>query len=335
MRARQRVVWAVWSSLIVGLANGDERVDVHGESAVVFASVEAGRAALATPDRFTLALSQFDLECRLGTSEPVTTEKLLAFAADQVRAWTAEEKEKLLAIIANVRQRLAGLKLPLPKTILLIKTTGRDEGDAAYTRGPAVVLPQRYVDQPPARLERVFIHELFHVLSSHNEELRNALYAVIGFKPCLEVKLPPSLAERKITNPDGPTLSNYIEVEADGRTVRAVPLLFSPRQYNQQQGGSLFDYLQFRLLVVQPDGEHWRAAEADGSPWLLDPAATPSFGRQIGENTRYIIHPDEILAENFVHLAMQTPDLPSPQIVEQIRLLLNNRDAVPPEPSRQ
>ena len=57
----------------------------------------------------------------------------------------------------------------------------------------------------------------------------------------------------------------------------------------------------------------------DGQPHLLDAEKTASYHEQIGKNTRYIIHPDEILADNFVHLVNQTKDLPSPKIVASMR----------------
>ena len=51
--------------------------------------------------------------------------------------------------------------------------------------------------------------------------------------------------------------------------------------------------------------ETWRTATAPASgparrqPVLLDPEDLPDYHRRIGRNTNYIIHPDEILADNF------------------------------------
>jgi len=82
----------------------------------------------------------------------------------------------------------------------------------------------------------------------------------------------------------------------------------------------LFKYLQFQLLVVDADGqERWKPHLNDGQPELLNPREVPDFMRQIGRNTSYIIHPDEILADNFVHMVMQTPNRPDPQLIEKIR----------------
>ena len=171
-----------------------DSVRLTDTTSVVFASIEAGQAALQVPDRYTAALSRFDLESRLKTNNGVTAEDLMRFSAEQVVAWSEEDRAKLEPIVSSVAKRFARYNLPLPPNILLIQTTGKEEGDAAYCRRYAVILPRRYVGFAAAQLEPIFIHELFHVLSSHNEDLRNSLYEIIGFKPCPEIVLPESLA---------------------------------------------------------------------------------------------------------------------------------------------
>jgi hypothetical protein len=300
-----------------------ESIPLTDKTSVVFASIDAGQATLRTPDRYTEALSRFDLESRLRTNDDPTVDDLMRFSAAQVIAWSEEDRAKMEPIIASVAKRFSTYNLPLPPKILLIQTTGKEEGDAAYCRRHAVILPRRYIGFPAAQLEPIFVHELFHVLSSHNEALRNSLYEIIGFKPCPEIVLPESLAELKITNPDGPSLNYYITLDVDGKQQLAVPLLFSPDRFNPRQNRSFFAYLTFRLLVVERDGGEWHVANESGEPILLDPQQTPSFHQQIGGNTKYIIHPDEVLADNFMHLMMQKQNLPNPEIVgklaEQLR----------------
>ena len=55
---------------------------------------------------------------------------------------------------------------------------------------------------------------------------------------------------------------------------------------------------------------------------LLDPDDVPGYHEQIGRNTRYIIHPEEILADNFVFLLDGRIDLPTPRVVEQMGKVL-------------
>lgn len=301
-------------------------VPLHGDCSAVFASIEEGKAALKTRDRFTNALSRFDLESRLMTNGEATTDALLEFAANQVVPWSDADREKLNTIIASVRKRLERFDLPLPKQLLLIQTTGKDEGNAAYCRRHAIIFPTRYIAYREPKLERIFIHELFHVLSNQNEELRRKLYAIIGYQPCAEIVLPEVLAERKITNPDGPSLRYYIEVASGDTKYKTVPLLYAASRYDAAAGGSFFKYLQFKLLAVEESNDEWSAVLKDDEPVLIDPAQTPSYHEQIGKNTKYIIHPDEILADNFVHLVMESKELPTPRVVEEMLAVLDNHE---------
>jgi hypothetical protein len=298
-----------------------ETVRLTDKTDIVFATIEAGQEALQTPDRYTEALSRFDLESRLKTNDKVTANDLMQLAAKQVVAWGDADRKKMTTIITSIAARFAKFHVPLPRNILLIQTTGKEEGDAAYCRRNAVVFPQRYVRFPDSQLERIFIHELFHILSSHNQPLQESLYEIIGFKPCPEIALPDSLADLKITNPDGPTLSHYIELDVDGEQQMAVLLLYSPERFDPKQSRSFFAYLKIRLLVVQREGDRWSVVEEANGPVLLNPKRTPSFHRQIGRNTKYIMHPDEIMADNFVHMIMQKSGLPNQEIVTQMAML--------------
>jgi len=91
------------------------------------------------------------------------------------------------------------------------------------------------------------------------------------------------------------------------------------QRYTTLRNTQLFREIEFRLLRVQPQQVGWQVSLIEGQPKLFQPADLPDYARQIGRNTGYIIHPEEILAENFVHLMMQTPDLPDPWIVQELR----------------
>jgi hypothetical protein len=289
-----------------------------GEGSVLrFADVAEGVAALTERDDYIRQLSPFDRQVRPKTDREVSEEEFLKFLGSHVLPWTPQDIQKLTPLVTDVARKIAPWKLPLPEVVLLVKTSGGEEGAAAYCRGPAIVLPKNMVDGPTAKLANILPHELFHVLSNQNPELRQALYASIGFQPCNEVELPPSLATRKITNPDAPLNNHYITVMQDGQPVELMPLLFAnaPR-YDAARGGNLFSYLTFRLMQVNDVDGQRRPVLAAGEPVLLDPAAVPGYHEQIGRNTKYIIHPEEVLADNFVYLIDDKQNLPSPQVVK-------------------
>ncbi len=288
-------------------------------SVLRFAEIDEGAQALAKRDDYILQLSPFDRQVRLRAERAVSPDEFAAFAASHVRSWRADEIEKLTPLVAQLRQKLQPWKLPLPERVLLVKTSGREESGAAYCRGPAIVLPEAMVAAPKSALERVLPHEVFHILSSHNPSLREALYGVIGFHACNEVTLPQSLAERKITNPDAPLNNHYIQVEEGGQPMELMPVLVSKSdRYEPARGGSLFSYLDFKLLALTDDGGTRRAALSDGKPILLEPSKVEGFMDQVGRNTNYLIHPEEILADNFVFLVNGRIDLPTPRVVTEM-----------------
>ncbi len=84
----------------------------------------------------------------------------------------------------------------------------------------------------------------------------------------------------------------------------------------------MFNYLDFKLMQLEHDGDTYRPAMRDGRPVLVEPASVPGYAQQIGDNTKYIIHPEEVLADNFVFLLEGRIDLPTPRIVEAMGTVL-------------
>jgi hypothetical protein len=294
------------------------------EASFSFATAGQGREILTTRDDYVQRLSPFDRAARLKTDQDVSEETYLRFVGAQTLDWADAEKTLMQSVIAELRPALESLDLPWPESILLVKTTGREEANAAYTRANAIMLPQAEVDKGKTSLKVYVAHELFHVLSRQNPALKEKIYAAIGFKPCGEVALPPSLAAVKITNPDAPKNDHCIRVAVDGHDVWAMPLIYSGApKYDPVRGGEFFDYLQFGLLVVGEGAEPPVAAAVDEAHVrLVDVARVSGFFEQAGRNTGYIIHPEEILADNFSLLLRGQRNVESPEIVEKIRNVL-------------
>lgn len=304
-----------------------QELPLHDESTIKFATVEEGRAAITKNDLYVRSQSRYDRQSRLKSVEDVSDEEYFRFVSAAVEPWPEDQVAALTSTIESIRKRLAPYKLPLPKQVLLVRTSGVEEGEAAYCRGNAVMLPASKVPKEATpNLERLLLHELFHVLSSHNPELRKALYAIIGFTPSPGVTLPKSLRDRKITNPDAPTLDYHIDVTIDGELKSATPILYTElEKYDPKSGGTFFRHMLFKLMLIEQVEGRWRAVEVDGKAVVFDPKKVPSFTDQIGGNTNYIIHPDEILADNFVHLALGTEKLPTPRIVEAMKKLMSGK----------
>jgi hypothetical protein len=165
---------------------------------------------------------------------------------------------------------------------------------------------------------------LFHIYRAHTPETRRALYRIIGFDVCPEIALPPGLRSRKITNPDAPLLDSYIRIRIDGRRVAATPVLFArTERYDTKLGGEFFKYMMFRLLVLDETSHGFTPSMQHGEEArLLDPEEVPDYLDQVGRNTKYIIHPEEILADNFVLTVTNASSVPSPRILREMRSVL-------------
>jgi hypothetical protein len=288
---------------------------------VELATAAEGARLLSSRDAFVEEMSPFDRGARLKTDRDVSEAEYLAFAGSQARDWTAAEKTRLEEILGAFRQKTAGLDLPLPPAVVFVKTTGLEEGRAAYCRGASVVLPQGLVDGDPAQLSETVFHELFHVYRTHNPGKRAALYRIVGFAPSAQIPLPEPLARRKLTNPDAPRIDSVIRVKVDGVATPVTPVILGAAdRYDVSRGGEFFQQMQFRLLVLDERGGSFRPAGE--SPRLLEPSQTLDYLEQTGRNTQYVIHPEEILADNFVQLVNGRADAPTPRILEELGALL-------------
>ena len=288
---------------------------------VHFATVSEAKALLAKQDVYIQGLSPFERAAKTKQAGPVSTGQYIEFIQGQALEWDADDKAKLREVIAAAKPKLAKFAKHLPRRITFIKTTGKDEGAAPYTRGTSIVLPRRTASQSAKGLERLFYHELFHIISRGNPELRDELYKVIGYKKCGVVSLPSDMMPRRISNPDAPVVEHCIRVTKDGESHWCAPVLFSRTpKYDPETGGTFFRYLEFRLMAI--DRKTSKAILKDEKPILLKPDAVKGFFEQIGRNTNYIIHPEETLANNFVHLMTGKQDLKNPEILEKIEAIL-------------
>lgn len=319
--------------LPTGLCCADMKLDQR--TVVVFATVQQGKEILGRQDDFVKRMSPFDRAARIKTDKTVSEKEFLAFVTRNVLSWTPDEIAKVEAALRALKPKLAELSLKFPEEVYVVKTTGTEEGGAAYTRGNALVLPKSELRATKAQLQRLLAHELFHILSRNNPALRERLYAAIGFKPCNEIELPAELKPRKITNPDAPKNDHLIRVSLDGKTVPVVPILFSSRaDYDARTGREFFAYLRFQLLVVERDAgaEKMRPVYSGRNPRLVGVEDVSGFFEQVGRNTGYIIHPEEILADNFAILVTGRGNVPSPDILKKMLQVLSGEEQ-PAKPS--
>jgi hypothetical protein len=312
------VFFVAVAGMVLCRGNAAADTDLRSGCTAHFATAAEAAEVLGQKDDFIQRLSPFDRSARMKTDAPVSEDKFVAFVKSNAASWSDTEETKVQAAIAAIRPALEKLSISFPKRVLFIKTTGAEEGHAFYTRDTAIIMPTRETDQADADLlKKTIAHELFHILSRENPDLREKLYQAIGFTNTGEVQLPPELSSRKITNPDAPRNDHAIRLRFGNKEVQAVPILISTTEkYDPTRGGEFFNYLQLKFLVIEPAG---------AKPELIDPAYVSSFFEQVGRNTEYIIHPEEILADNFALLILGTSNVRSPEIQDKIRRLVERK----------
>lgn len=309
---RARLTSVVSTALLV-------TASLAGAHEIDFASIETARGVLGVRDDFVSRLSPFDRAARLKAARDVSEAEYLAFARAAAREWLPDERARLTDAFAAIEPKLAALLPQLDAPILLIKTSGQEEGGAGYTRANAVMLPRVLADE--RELQRLLAHEIFHIASRGHPDLKRALYRAIGFEECGEVVLPPALAARKMTNPDAPANAHCIELQVDGSNVWGMPILLSREErYDPAAGIEFFGYLTLSMLLVdRTAADAPRPLERDGAPALVPPNRVTGFLEQVGRNTEYIIHAEEILASNFEILVLGEQGAPSPEVLERLR----------------
>lgn len=319
---------------------------------VYAASIQTARQLLITEDDFLRQQSRFDRQARLNLRfdvVEVTKEIYLDYVCSQVMPWSKVEITELKKIISSLNLRFSHCNLGLPKIVYLVKTTGQEEGNAAYTRGmDTICLPTNMVtslsmptdSKGLLDFEDLLNHECFHLFSKNNPERRYQLYKAINYYPTgNDVELPDvpcgsgsnawTLPQLKITNPDAALSNVYIEMEVPlmpgknvGKKIRRalLPVLFARCPYDR--GGKFFEYLMWQFLAIEQDmSGQWVAMNHDGAPLLYDSKPLlKQYMTLVGANIEdEIFHPDEILAQNFV-LASKEP--PTPDLLSTIQRLM-------------
>ena len=172
-------------------------------------------------DKFISYICQFDVQSRIGTTEPCSVVDYFDFVKSHLLDWDDNSIAAITSIITDVGAKYASkfTKMKLPEHINIVLTDGKDESGAAYCRNMStIVLPvtsNRPVKFEPKIGEKgfdpcdakanasaeattqssetikdcansskwytTFVHELFHIWSRNNTDARNRMYERIGY----------------------------------------------------------------------------------------------------------------------------------------------------------
>ncbi|MFA7327597.1 MAG: hypothetical protein WC121_13085 [Candidatus Kapaibacterium sp.] len=288
-----------------------------------FVTAEEGRELIVQEDDYSRSLSKFDLKLRVHNAEP-TLENLNSSTQEQVLEWTKTEShllDSLTKVISDIAVE-KGYNFILPDKIAFIKTTMEEnKGAGGYTRLNYIVLSKDVFLMPKSKLKSVIAHELFHVISRYNPELRTELYSVIGFTTCNPIDITTDLKNFTISNPDAPNIDAYITLKnKSGEDVKCAMVLYSDKEY---EGGAMFDYMKVGFLKLSVNNDkNMEIFVENGKEQIFNAQEITGFFEQIGSNTHYIIHPEEIVASNFELLFDEYPIVNSAEILASIEAIL-------------
>ena len=232
----------------------------------------------------------------------------------EMEDFSSDEEKFMEEVFASAKEALDKINPNLlPSRIELIKTKTNHYGrDVYYTREDAIVVPNNIFEEPSIEAQMpIMLHEIFHILSRYNKEFREKMYALIGFESYDEqLVLPKQISDRLLMNPDGVSRRYAINLkDENGKAQLALPLIMSTKDRFEPSMPVFFSYLSFDLfplIKITNNQVTLGLNKTGGSALSIEHNA--DFFKQIKDNTQYIIHPDEIMADNFMMAVIANRD---------------------------
>lgn len=258
------------------------------------------------------AFSPFDRRIRMKSDKPISQEDFLEFYLDQIQECTRPEQHRIEKDFKGICDALEQQGIRLPERISFIKSTMKEEipGTHGYCRHNTIVFK--------SLSKHLLAHELFHIYSRSNPEMRKKLYGLVGYHLIPPLALPDQLKEKRITNPDLPYLDAYINVTYCGKVVPALPIDLFDLNYQGPGKSHLFEgiYHKFAMLEQKKNGEVHFQLDEKGLPILFDFDEAEDLKAQIGKESSYVDSAEEILADLFADMLMGR----SSELIEKMKL---------------
>lgn len=307
---------------VVGILHANELDNISNVD-FNFLNKEKASYYLSKEDDFINRLSPFDMSSRMKTSTEVSKEDFIKFISLQTLSWNKDEINRIDKILEKIKAKIGIYNIYFPATIYLIKTTGFEEGNAAYCRGNSIiVIPEDDLLKNDNQIEELLIHEMFHIFSRNNPSIQEKLYSIVGFTKCSELELPETIQKWKITNPDASFFNYYFTSIVHGKELKLMPILLAKSEYDEVRGDDFFDYLSFLFIGIHIEDEKVTPLVYDNKYFIISPDNARNYFDLIGNNTTYTIHPEEVLADNFVLLILQSSKINTPRIIDKMRIIL-------------
>ena len=275
-----------------------------------FLNIDEGQARIASDSKelYFDRVNELDISLQMG-KELVSEnrEALIESFKDHLRRsvldFSKDEQSRLNLLFEQIKGSFNKFNIKTyHKHIYLSKIDDSVYGKQAFfTREDVIFIPEHQLGMDDDALKSIILHEIFHIYSRYDDALKSNAYGLIGF-----TKLPkpykvsnPKLKQRLLLNPDGLDNSYGIELTDDkNNSLTCVAVLHSRFKGLNSDLDDYFSYIHFELYKYDKD----KALAISDDELQNDIPAEyfNSFFDQISDNTQYIIHPDEIMADNFM-----------------------------------
>lgn len=303
--------------------NGNLSLSKNGHK-IVFADKTLGQATIIKDevDGYFENIQELDMKIQMNSTSRGDKATLLKdyklHLQNSVMEWSDLEK----SFVGNVMEKAFELVNAInpgifPKEIIMVKSNMNHYGEGVfYTRENSIVIPLNTVqNQDSADFLKTMIHEVFHIYARYEPEVKRKLYERIGYRKVEAPVIPEILKKRILLNPDGVDYNYAIRIKRKSteQEITAMPIIFSKYLSFMPNKTGFFNYLEFSLFEVA-DGEIQVTKNGESTVRIKN---VTEFYEQIGTNTQYIIHPDEVLADNFVIMCLSNDDK---KVLEQLNI---------------
>ncbi len=293
-----------------------------------FADAKKGTELLMSNTEYYNNMTKADLEYRMQKKD-ATLEEYIELVEKQVLEFTKEEKELIDTAMKRIEDILVreGYTLPETDTINFVKTTMKEEGDvAAYTHKNDIYFGEdmlNYYLTTPEHAETYFpaliLHELFHCITRNNPDFRRDMYEIINFTIAeKDFEILPEVRERMISNPDVGNCDAYATFTINGEKKDCYVLYLTTKDFEKEGERFLDNAATYIVPIDSPDT-------------LYTIEEVEDFWTVFGDNTSYVIAPEECLADNFYCAILfeekeyKDVEWPNPEILEKIQNLLKKK----------
>lgn len=296
-----------------------------------FVSAEQGKTYF-TDEPFHSQITPFFIDLML-ERKGGTRQQWMDLSYTCIKDSKARHKEILdsIALMQTARFRELGINIAGLDNIQYINMTMDNfKGMTAFTSSTHVYANMEQLCAiDPERSTKTFWHELWHIISRNNPQLRKQMYGLIGFHVLdSEIEIPDEVKSHILCNPDVDRHDSYATFTIKGKKTDCMLMLYAEEDEFVEFITNLSNYVGSRdgYWLMALDSQTHRPYKDDKGKYVVYNCKEVSDFTEVmsSGNSGYCDDPEECMADNFAYAMMGRTDLPNTKLLEDIRQLLKN-----------